>query len=1308
MLPNFPLVDRNHRVSTASKQLFESRSPATWEHSEQPGSTDFGFDYSIQVAPDAEVSFTFRAQLKGTESPTLSADGKTLAMPLRRTTLNMYASCQEEVMLVVVTVRLDANGKGLPESSTVYWAWLGPELERIFGSRYVPNESEQETFAVHVPVAQQLTPETDVVPHLKRRLAEARATETLADVARRAGVLPSGIEDPMQRLAAFASAQPLRYFGQSDVDGDDACDDELGQVIAQALGFVRVGQTSAAERALDDLDRAQTERVPDLKAALLSVEGKIAMQRRRRAQALQLFEQAYEEVPTERHLLPQEEVKFLNAIDAHDKVAIAAVARSLENVTSDEGLSLLVRVRVALGEFAAAHEIVSRIGTSARVMPNLVTLSGEHRWSEVRQEVTRALDADKLRLQDKVGLRLVAARACWSQAIASVAMSPNDEEMPLSGAPGLDLEAAIASWALSKACLLDLENLGWQPNVELLAPIAMASAAATGRHEEAILLMRKAASARPEYLELQENLELLAIGSGHTDVAMEANLRQPTSSAVLVRRACLQFQAQQFAESLDTALLSLSSLDMSVTQTPMALAMGAAAATRLGRGLDAARLTSALQAEPSWGEYEAFASFARQSILRAVEDSEPLAALREGLHRYPESRLLLANLFSNLSVEDDESANEIVSLARRLRAGASLSHKDSDRLILALLHLRRWDDAEREARAFVERFGENDRIHSLLAIALEMQGRTGEAMENFERALSMGKSRSTTLRNYLGLCLRLGRIQSAHETVEKLLAVESEKSERLELLRLQALLLSQLDRGDEAYAVVQTVGLLADPEVEIEEGMYVNLFMATTLSMQLSAKDKEAIHLRIAAFSAKWPNSSLFSVMTTEGPPSLAKLEAMLGTVLGGDPAEIMRQYRQRESDARDGRLPVPFVARPSFVFHYIGDVFTLWEYSKRSTPDERQFHLLCAFVDQPVAGDRVLRDVPLLDLTALLVLRDLNLFDQLFRLFPRIAISRTTVDYVSQQARTVFASKVARSSAQPLLDLINANLNRIDQPSLTRTGGQAVNPRVLLDDYVALSTSGKWVAYSDDAITRAWIVDEKPETPCMSTLDLFRLADQDGSMSPTEIGSHLVQLAAWNVAVTVVPRYFLATLDGALNGTNGLTAAERLDRFYAHAPFASLARALWRPDKSASDLVGHIGRLVAELLKEPLVEEDSVAALWAFWFNRLRIAPSLNAIGWDLLYCSLIVALTVAPPEIDRRLMRNMLRVAEVVLGNSVTLERMDQVVGELGIRVGKFGNSNYGGGERLRARIALALTAGTHEGDLFENAYLSAIEPG
>ena len=1311
MRANFPVVDRNHLVSSASKQLFAERSPSEWEQSEQPGGTDFGFDYSMQVAPGGEVSYTFRAQLKSTESPDLSADGRTFAVQLKRTTLNMYANCQEDVMLVLADLRLGENGKCLTDLSKVYWTWLGPEIKRIFGSRHELNASEQNEFTVHVPVVQELTPSTNVVHHLQRRVSEARAIETLTDLAREARVVPAGAEDPIQRLAAIAIDRPLSFFGQSDADGDDARDDgEPARAIAQVLSLVRVGQTTAAERALEEaleeLGRPQLERSPESKAALLSVEGKIAIQRRHRVQALTLFEQAYDAFPSERHLLAREEVRFLAAINAGDKLAIAAVATSLEHVATNEGLSLLVRVQVAQGQFAAARATVGKIGAGARAMPLVVALSGEHRWPEVREEVGRALGADKLRLQDKMGLRLVAARACWIEAVEAAHLAPDVEELPLSGAPGLDLEAATAAWTYARDCLLDLRKLAWQPNVELLAPIAMASAAATGKHEEAIGLLKEAAAARPEYQELQESLEILAIGAGDIEVAMGANLRQSETTAVLVRRACLQFQAKQLVESVNTALRCLSDLDESVKQTPMALAMGSAAATKLGRGMDVERFVGALQANPWWDEYLAFASFAQESMLRGTVDDVPLEALRAGLRRHPESRLLMANLYSNLSLDDDAPAEEVVALARRLRVEASLSDKDSDRLILAYLQLKRWDDAEREVRAFVQRFGENARVLSLLAISLEMQSRTGASLEAFERALSMGKSRSSTLRNYLGLCLRLGRAESAQETVEKLLAVESDRSERLDLLRLQALLLTQLDRGLEAYAVVKTLGLAVDREVEVEEGMYVNVFMASTLSMQLPDEEREAIRLRMETFSAKWPDSAIFKIVTTQGDLSASKVEAMLENVLGNSPKEVMRGYRERENDAREGRLPVPFVARPSFVFHYIGDVFTLWDCAKRSRPEDKQFHLTCALIEQAIASDRVLRDVPILDLTALLVLRDLGLFDQLFKLFPQIAIPRHTVDYISQNARGVFPNRLAASYAKPLLAFINDNLQRIDQPSLARAGGTDVNPKELLDDYLSLAKSGKWVAYSDDAITRAWIAAEKSSVLAMSTLDLFRFADESGSMSPTEIGSHIVQLSTWNVQVVVVPRYFLATLDGALDGTRGLNVSDRWGRFLNHAPFTSLARALWNVEKDPNELVGHIGRLVAELLKEPSVEEDSVAALWAFWFNRLRIAPKTLALGWNLLYCSLIIGLIVEADGTERRLVHNMLKVAEAILGKDATSLRMDQVVRELGICVGVFGNRNYGRGEFLRSRIALALTPGTHEGDLFANAYLSSIE--
>jgi hypothetical protein len=133
----------------------------------------------------------------------------------------------------------------------------------------------------------------------------------------------------------------------------------------------------------------------------------------------------------------------------------------------------------------------------------------------------------------------------------------------------------------------------------------------------------------------------------------------------------------------------------------------------------------------------------------------------------------------------------------------------------------------------------------------------------------------------------------------------------------------------------------------------------------------------------------------------------------------------------------------------------------------------------------------------------------------------------------------------------------------------------------------------------------------------------------------------------------------------------------------------------------------VAGLLRETSVEEESVAALWAFWFIRMRMAPKFNLLDWELLNYSLVMALLASAPGTEQRIVRNMLKVAEMAHDpNRISAKDMDQVVTRLGATVGGIAGRNLVNGERVRAKIALALPLHTHDGDLFEDAYLAAIQ--
>ena len=251
---------------------------------------------------------------------------------------------------------------------------------------------------------------------------------------------------------------------------------------------------------------------------------------------------------------------------------------------SDELLALLTRVHVALKEFAEAAACVARISEKQRLVPRLVVLAGQRQWHEAVELAKGANLNTDLSLSDLTAVRLIAARAAWHAATASVDAADGETELPLAGPTGTDLTPANEAWQLAMDCMKGLQSLGWPPNVELIAPTICAVASALGRQTAALELMKEAAARRPMYTELQLHLELLALSAGDAETALLANRRQTDESEeVRIRRTGLLFQLRQFDECLATAI-SLSQLStLESKHAPVALAMGFAAAHRIGR-----------------------------------------------------------------------------------------------------------------------------------------------------------------------------------------------------------------------------------------------------------------------------------------------------------------------------------------------------------------------------------------------------------------------------------------------------------------------------------------------------------------------------------------------------------------------------------------------------------------------------------------------------------------------------------------------------------------------------------------------------
>ena len=559
-----------------------------------------------------------------------------------------------------------------------------------------------------------------------------------------------------------------------------------------------------------------------------------------------------------------------------------------------------------------------------------------------------------------------------------------------------------------------------------------------------------------------------------------------------------------------------------------------------------------------------------------------------------------------------------------LRRGAALDHDDYNHIIVAHFTCQEWPEAEYDAREAIDRFGESESLSSLLAISLDMQGKTGDAIKTLEAALSSGHRRLSTLRNYLGLCLRLGRLESATETIQKLLSAIPSRDDRLELLRLQALIYSEQTFSEDALLIANEVGRLVNPEVESEEGMYLNLYMACTLhAKDISESVKSAFWQRVEKFTTTRPDSSLFRRITFEEDKlkTIDDFHNLLDQVVGDSRAQL-NEYQLRERKAKSGELPTPFVLRPNFIFHYIGECFTLWEYSKKSHYSDSQFHLLVTTTNDAHPSKLVLRHTPLLDLPAILVLHELGLFDCLFAVFPRVAIPRKTVTYISQNAVGVFSYGLASRTAGALLKVVNTNLHRIDQPGVSEGKVTAsIASRDIFDEFVRLAKSGHWAMYSDDAITRAWILKEKADLTYLSTVDFLGFAEEEGGISALQVVNSLGKLVSWNAGVTIAARYLIAALEGAVPEKSSLTASARLDRFQSHRPFTTLARAVWYPEKPAAQLISHAGTIVAGMLRHVQTDDRVLQHLGFLVHARSNDATSRRN-GFEALVPLLFVAL--------------------------------------------------------------------------------------
>lgn len=502
------------------------------------------------------------------------------------------------------------------------------------------------------------------------------------------------------------------------------------------------------------------------------------------------------------------------------------------------------------------------------------------------------------------------------------------------------------------------------------------------------------------------------------------------------------------------------------------------------------------------------------------------------------------------------------------------------------------------------RFPTHARFTAVTAFALDKLGRAAEAREMLDSLIRAGADDSLAIHTYVRIATRSGFLEDAIGVVEQVLGKESDREKKLRYLHvLHELVASKEPQCARAEEIAWQFGQLSNPEVEIEEGTFLMLWMTSTLSGELKIKTDrvQAFQQRLASFQVRFPNSRLMRGFKMPENPTFADIERMLEMV---DP-DFRRRHEHKkrlEQQLDRGQFPIPYVWRPKNVLENVSDTPSLWVLSKASQASPRKFNLtMVEAAWAPIALDGVRHRVPLLDLPALLVINDLKLFDSLFAAFPTVAVSQAVFAELRNVTKPMSASW-GRQSCVEILDNLKQRFANVLCPASPNENDDEdqLSAKLTSDEIKRLAATGEYLLYSDDAIFRVYANVPDAFQPVVCTLDLLMFADKSGSLTLDQVAHAFSDLCRWNVGIVIPDRYLFANIPNSVLTARDLGKA--VDILRLDPRLGPMLSKLWDITRPYQQLSKEAAELISRWLNNTDNRLETVQALVGLWHLKVRL----------------------------------------------------------------------------------------------------------
>jgi tetratricopeptide (TPR) repeat protein len=827
-----------------------------------------------------------------------------------------------------------------------------------------------------------------------------------------------------------------------------------------------------------------------------------------------------------------------------------------------------------------------------------------------------------------------------------------------------------------------------------------------GLHMEALPILAEAGEAHPSLATLQSGVELLAARTGDYQLALKANERQPESDRSLLRRVSLLHIAHRHSACVD---LMLSKGEHATSDIPMlghAMSLAIFSAEKLVRSDLASRWTQMIESNPELASTLAIHRYLSVISSSALAKQPALDKLEDEYERLGHPLLITKHLFQELDPTLPLHAEKLLVLAERL-ANAQLLDADQCLLLAqALTTLHKWGELLSLSDQASARFQNSDRLVAVGALALDKLGRASEAHSRLQALVRKDSPDPFALNAYINIATISGFTSEAIECLENVLANETDDYRKLQCLSHLFRLVHLSDPlSPRLVEIAWKIGQTVQQENESEEGMFLLSMFSATLHAGASLSDERKVEFRrrIDTFSEKFPNSKIIRRFSISERPSADELLQALTDAIGVDKDQI--RWREKiQNELTRGLVPIPYAWRPRHILEGIHDLPTLWEISKSSRWEHLQFHLTMAVSEwTPASIAHIKARMPLLDLTALMVVYDLGIFDKLFELFPKIAIGKATLLEL-QDLLSPWSSSPYRAKCEGIMSALRARFEQIEQPGVDPPEDDSfARAKWASQEVIEITkTSSRYLIYSDDAFFRIYASEGKTEALPICTLDFLKAADDMGILSPKEVAQYIARLCSWRVGLIIQPRYQLAIIPDELEEVRNVI--DGIEVLRSDELCNAIFSGLWHPGKPFPQLLGHIGSLLRDLSEDRANAIDSITALGGLWVSKVKLYPTSPSPPSRLIALVLAQAIVFDKPmsqETSQRLWSIFRKLIEIVHGSKMDDRIYDNSIATIAeIAAGIDQSQSLKNDRSVIQRLRLGLTDGTSDCDKFINA--------